>query len=51
MAVAYWTEWLSRDITREEDRRAEELFDEELRKFEEHVLGFSNHSNNFFDNY
>ncbi|SKB50836.1 phage terminase large subunit [Luteibacter sp. 22Crub2.1] len=51
MAVAYWTEWLSRDITREEDKRAEELFDEELRKFEEHVLGFSHYSNNFYDHF
>jgi hypothetical protein len=51
MAVAYWTEWLSRDVTREEDRRKEELMEEEYRKFEETVLGYSKPSPNFYDNY
>jgi hypothetical protein len=51
MAVAYWTEWLSRDVTKEEDRRREELMDEEYLKFEETVLGRSSPRPNFFDYY
>jgi hypothetical protein len=42
---------LDRDVSNEEDRRAEELFDEELRKFEDHVLGTSTARDNFCDNY
>lgn len=51
MAAAYWTEWLNRDVTQEEDRRMEELRDEEYRKFEESVLGYSTARLNYFDNY
>ncbi|WP_266156786.1 phage terminase large subunit [Dyella silvatica] len=51
MSVAYWTEYLSRDVTQEEDRRMEELFDEELRRFEETVFGFSAPPPNYYDNY
>jgi hypothetical protein len=51
MAIRYWTEWLSRDVTREEDRRMEELMEEEYRKFEEAVLGYSSPRLNFYDNY
>jgi hypothetical protein len=51
MAIRYWTEWLSRDVTREEDRRMEELMEEEYRKFEEAVFGYSSPRLNFYDNY
>lgn len=51
MAVAYWTEYLNRDISREEDRRLEELMELEYRRFEESVLGYSKATPNFFDNY
>lgn len=51
MAVQFWTDYLDRDVTREEDKRAEELFERELRKFEEAVFGFSRPSENFYDNY
>lgn len=51
MAISYWTAWLSRDVTREEDRRMEELMEEEYRKFEEAVLGYSSPRLNFYDNY
>jgi hypothetical protein len=51
MAVKFWLEYLDRDVTCEEDRRAEELFDEELRAFEDYVLGASSARDNFYDNY
>lgn len=51
MAVNYWTEWLDRDVTREEDKRMEELFDEQLRNFEDYVLGHKRGNDNFYDNY
>jgi hypothetical protein len=41
MAIAYWTEWLNRDVSKEEDRRMEEVMEMEYRKFEEAVLGYS----------
>jgi hypothetical protein len=37
--VAVWTEHLNRDVTREEDRRMEELIEDEYRKFAESVFG------------
>lgn len=51
MAVAYWTEWLNRDVSQEENRRMDELMEAEYRKFEESVLGYSTPRANFFDNY
>jgi hypothetical protein len=51
MAVKYWTEWLDRDVTREEDRRMEEMFDQQLREFEDYVLGRTSPQDNFYDNY
>jgi len=51
MAVQFWTDYLDRDVTREEDKRAEELFELELRKFEESVFGFSRPRDNYYDNY
>jgi hypothetical protein len=41
MAVAYWTEWPGRDVSREEDRRLEELMEQEYRKYEGAVLEHS----------
>ena len=41
MAVAYWTKWLGRDVSREEGRRLEELMEQEYRKFEGAVLEHS----------
>ncbi len=38
MAVAYWSEYLSRDISREEDKRLEELMEIEYAKFAESDL-------------
>lgn len=49
MAVAYWMEYLSRDLSKEEDRHAEELFDKELADFEEQVLGHRPVSDNYLD--
>jgi hypothetical protein len=51
MAVAYWTEYLNRDISNEEDKRMAELMDLEYAKFEESVFGRSTPRPNFFDNY
>jgi len=51
MAVAYWTEYLNRDISREEDRRLEKLMELEYRRFQESVLGYSQAAPDFFDNY
>lgn len=51
MAVAYWTEYLDRDVTSEEDKRMEELLDQQYRDFEELVLGHRPSKPNFFDNY
>ncbi len=51
MAVAYWTEYLCRDISNEEDKRMAELMDLEYAKFEESVFGRSTPRPNFFDNY
>ena len=51
MAVAYWTDQLDRDVTSEEERRMEELMEEEYRKFAESVFGYSQSTPNFFDNY
>jgi hypothetical protein len=42
---------LSRDVTKEEDRRMEELMETEYRKFEESVRGYSSPRSNFYDNY
>lgn len=49
MGVSYWVTALDRSVDDEEARRQEELFDEELRAFEEMVLGASGHSNNFYN--
>lgn len=51
MGVQYWVESLSRNTDNEEELRMAEMFDQELREFEEFVLGYSNHSTNFYDNY
>jgi len=51
MAVQFWTDYLDRDVTREEDKRVEGLFELELRKFEESVFGFSRQRDNYYDNY
>lgn len=51
MAAAYWTEWLGRDVTREEDRRFEELMEQQDRRFEKSLLGYSKPRSNYFDNY
>lgn len=51
LAVRFWTDYLDRDVTREEDRRAEKLFEIELRKFEESVFGYSRPRENYYDNY
>ena len=51
MAVAYGTEWLAQDVSREEDRRLEELMEQEYWKFQESVLGYSTPRANYFDNY
>lgn len=51
MVVQFWTDYLDRDVTREEDKRAEELFELELRKFEESVFGLSRPRDNYYDNY
>jgi len=51
MAVAYWSEYLNRDISREEDKRMEELMELEYAKFEESVFGHRPAAPNFFDNY
>jgi hypothetical protein len=51
MAVAYWTSYLDRDVSNEEDRRMQELMDEEYRRFEESVFGYSTAPPNFYDNY
>ena len=51
MAVAYWwSEYLNRDISREEDKRMEELMEIEYAKFEESVFGRTSPAPNFFDN-
>jgi hypothetical protein len=49
LAVKFWTDYLDRDVTREEDKRAEELFEIELRKFEESVFGYSRPRENYYD--
>jgi len=51
MAVAYWSNYLNRDVSREEDKRMEELIEEEYPKFEETVLGYSSPRLNFYDNF
>jgi hypothetical protein len=51
MAVAYWSEYLKRDMSREEDKRMEELMELEYAKFEESLFGRKLPSPNFFDNY
>ena len=51
MAVAYWSEYLNRDISREEDKRMEELMEIEYAKFAESVFGHRPAAPNFFDNY
>lgn len=51
VAIAYWTEYLDCEVTREEDRRLEELMEEEYRRFEESVLGYSSAPPNFYDNF
>lgn len=51
MAVAYWTSYLDRDVSSEEDRRMQELMDEEYRRFEESVFGYSTAPPNFYDNF
>ena len=51
MAVAYWSEYLNRDISREEDKRMEELMELEYAKFAESVFGQRPAAPNFYDNY
>ena len=51
MAVAYWSEYLNREISREEDKRMEELMEIEYAKFAESVFGHLLAAPNFYDNY
>ena len=51
MAVAYWTQYLDRDVTNEEEKRLEELMELEYAKFAESVIGHKPLPPNFFDNY
>jgi len=51
MAVAYWTEYLNRDVSREEDKRMVELMELEYAKFAESVFGYPPSIPNFFENY
>jgi hypothetical protein len=51
MGVKYWSDALQRDITKEEERRAEELEDAELEKFMQAVTGRAPSRPNFYDNY
>ncbi len=51
MAVAYWTQYLDRDVTNEEQKRLEELMELEYAKFAESVIGHKPSSPNFYDNY
>ncbi len=49
MAVRYWMDQLSRDVTKEEDRYREELADKVYEDFINSVLGTSSRSTNFLD--
>jgi hypothetical protein len=51
MAVAYWTQYLDRDVTNEEQKRLEELMELEYAKFAESVIGHKPSTPNFYDNY
>jgi len=51
MAVGYWSECLSRDVSRQEDKRMEELMEIEYAKFIESVLGHRPATLKFYDNY
>lgn len=51
MGVAYWAEALSRDVDNEEERRKEELWEQELAAFEAHVLGRPPEQPNYCDNF
>lgn len=51
MGVKYWSDALQRDITKEEERRAEELEDMELEKFMQSVTGRAPAKPNYYDNY
>ena len=51
MAVAYWTQYLDRDVTNEEEKRLEELMELEYAKFAESVIGHKPSVPNFYDNY
>lgn len=51
MAVAYWSQYLDRDVTNEEQRRLEELMEQEYARFAESVIGMSPSKPNFYDNY
>lgn len=50
MGVTYWMDALERDVTTEEDRRLEELWQEDLESFENNVIGrVVSSSPNFYD--
>lgn len=51
MAVAQWSEYLNRDISREEDRRMEELMEIEYARFGAAVFGGKPSLPTCFDNY
>lgn len=51
MGVAYWNEQMDRDLSKEEERRIEELFEQELRDYAQHVIGHVIETDNFLDNF
>ena len=51
MAVNYWAEQMSRDVTEEEKRYAAELLDQQYADFIRSVLGNSPHPTNYLDTY
>jgi hypothetical protein len=51
MALAYWADHLSRDVTSEEERYAEELQDKDYLDFIQKATGAAAHALNFYDNY
>jgi len=51
MAVNYWAEQMSRDVTAEEQRYAEDLLDQQYEEFVRSVLGTALHPTNYLDTY
>jgi len=51
MAVAYWSEDLSRDVASEEDKQLEKLMEIEYARFAESVIGHRPTAPSFCDNY